>query len=31
MTTFKTFAEMLQALPDEASCRNYLEQIRWKK
>lgn len=26
---FKTFAQMLQALPDETSCRNYLEMIRW--
>lgn len=27
--TFKTFAQMLQALPDEESCRNYLEKLRW--
>ena len=29
ITEFKTFAQMLQALPDETSCRNYLEKIRW--
>jgi transposase-like protein len=26
---FKSFAKMLDVLPDEAACRNYLEQIRW--
>ncbi len=26
---FKSFAQMLQALPDETSCREYLENIRW--
>jgi len=28
-TTFKSFAEMLKVLPDEAACRNYLELILW--
>jgi len=27
---FNTFAKMLEALPHEASCRNYLEQLIWK-
>lgn len=26
---FKTFTQMMIALPDETACRNYLEQMRW--
>ncbi|MEP6683085.1 MAG: IS1595 family transposase [Parafilimonas sp.] len=29
LTSFKSFAEMLQMLPDDNSCREYLELIRW--
>lgn len=28
-TEFKTFAQMLEMLPDETACRNYLEELRW--
>lgn len=27
--SFNSFAKMLEALPDDNSCREYLEQIRW--
>lgn len=27
--TFNSFAQMLQALPDDNSCREYLEMVRW--
>jgi transposase-like protein len=27
--TFNSFAQMLQALPDDTSCRQYLEMVRW--
>jgi transposase-like protein len=30
ITSFKSFAQMLEALPDDNSCREYLEQIRWE-
>src|SRR5271157_3644217 len=26
---FKTFVEMLELLPDDKSCREYLEKMRW--
>jgi transposase-like protein len=29
ITEFKTFAQMMEMLPDEAGCRNYLEKILW--
>ncbi len=28
-TEFKTFAQMLEMLPDDKSCREYLEKMRW--
>lgn len=28
-TSFNSFMELLEALPDEKSCREYLEQLRW--
>lgn len=30
LITFKSFSEMLQKLPDDSSCREHLELIRWK-
>jgi len=27
---FKSFADMLEKLPDDNSCREYLENVRWK-
>jgi len=29
LDTFKSFSQMLQVLPDDTSCRNYLEQLLW--
>jgi transposase-like protein len=29
LTTFNSFANMLEALPNDEACRKYLEQIRW--
>ena len=29
LTTFNSFAKMLEVLPTDEACRNYLEQIRW--
>ena len=28
-TQFSSFAQMLELLPDENSCRKYLEHLRW--
>ena len=28
---FKTFADMVKALPDDTACREYLEDLRWGK
>ena len=28
--TFNSFSQMLEKLPDETACRNFLEQVRWQ-